>query len=226
MLPFSQLTAGLNAATTYGTRQCANTGRVPDHTHLLKKGAEMAVSKSTRRSPTSTRQQILRMFGSNHHSEQRAREWFEATAHLESGEPLLMRYPIYAHLHDLNLHAQRTVDALGEIGKALNSEFDSTTYCQAMVQYARSLATSDVFDRMLGVEETEAWIFGTIRGEEEAKLRDPDDIYIHVRRRETERIAQGMPPRIRFLTEKEIAPKPTKKAAKTAAKSAKAKAKN
>jgi hypothetical protein len=36
---------------------------------------------------------------------------------------------------------------------------------------------------------------------EEKKFRDPQDVYLEVRRQEAVRIEQGLPPRIQFLDE-------------------------
>lgn len=36
---------------------------------------------------------------------------------------------------------------------------------------------------------------------EEKKLRDPEDVYLEVRRKEAERASEGLPPRVQFLDE-------------------------
>ena len=159
----------------------------------------MATSKSTRRSPLSTRQPVLELFRKGNMSDERSREWLDATAHLEEDAPFTLRFPIYGHLHALNLHAQSMIDALGEIGRSMHC--DDMAYYLTLVQFTRSMVTGDVLDHMSGVEDTEEWIFDTLQCEEERKLHDPEDVYIHVRRREAERVALGMPPRIRFLDE-------------------------
>jgi hypothetical protein len=64
---------------------------------------------------------------------------------------------------------------------------------------------------MAGVEHTEAWLFQTQQRSEEEKLRDPDDVYITVRRREAERMKMGLPPRIRFLDQPRSVKKSTGK---------------
>jgi hypothetical protein len=43
-----------------------------------------------------------------------------------------------------------------------------------------------------------------LRVREEKVLRDPDDVYLSVRDREAERIAQGLPARIRFLDQDKV----------------------
>jgi hypothetical protein len=69
----------------------------------------------------------------------------------------------------------------------------------------------DIVESMAGVEHTEAWLFQSQQRSEEEKLRDPDDVYITVRQRETERIKMGLPPRIRFMDESHSVKKPTGK---------------
>jgi hypothetical protein len=168
--------------------------------HLPQKGVDMAVSKSTRRSPLSTRQPVLALFRKSKIEPHRRHEWLDATPHLEDEGPITIRFPVYRHLHALNLHAQSAINALEEIGKSLDRQEDMEYY-QANILYMRSLATGDVLDHMHGVEDTESWIFDILRREEERKLVAPDDVYIDVRRREAERLAQGMPPKIKFLEE-------------------------
>lgn len=158
----------------------------------------MAVSKSTRRRPLSTRQPVLELFRKGNMPEERSREWLDATAHLEEDTSSTLRFPIYGPLHALNLHAQSTVDTLRQIGNCMRREGDLAYYV-TLVQFTRSMVTADVLDHMSGIENTGEWIFDTLRREEERKLRDPEDVYIYVRRREAERIVLGMPPRIRFL---------------------------
>ena len=54
---------------------------------------------------------------------------------------------------------------------------------------------------MSQVEMTESWLFeGRLRAEER-KLFDSDDLYLRLRERESERIRQGLPPRVMFLDE-------------------------
>lgn len=161
----------------------------------------MAVSKSTRRSPSSTRHRVLELLRKSTIMEERKREWIEATAHHEAEPSPVLRFPVYGHLHALNCHAQSLVDILSEIGTILATNGERTLDYQYQVQLLRACVTGDVLDRMAGIEHTEAWIFESLRRDQEKKLRDPDDVYIDVRQREAERIRMGRPPRIRFLDE-------------------------
>ena len=52
---------------------------------------------------------------------------------------------------------------------------------------------------MNGVELTEAWLFEQLRRGEETKLRDPEDVYLEVKRLESERADKGLPPRLEFI---------------------------
>jgi hypothetical protein len=133
--------------------------------------------------------------------EKRKHEWLRATAHLEEETPTDLRFPVYGQLHALNLHAQSLVDVLGEIGKRLSPNGDRTLHYQYLVQFLRACVTSDLLDHMAGIEQTEEWIFENLGREQKKKQGDPDDVYIDVRERETERLRLGLSPKVRFLNE-------------------------
>ena len=107
----------------------------------------------------------------------------------------------YEHLYLLNVYTQKVVELLEELSRkfAINSE--SLPHYQAMLQYVRASASHGLIDFMAGVEQTEAWLHQSQQRLEEEKLRDPDDVYISVRQRETERLRQRLPPRIQSLDE-------------------------
>jgi hypothetical protein len=161
----------------------------------------MAVSKSTRRPYSNTRQQFQAIFRKSTISEERRRARDRATAHLDDGPPVL-RFPLYEHLYSLNLYAQKLVDVMAEIGAKLDLPPENALYHQHLIQHCRASVTSDVLDHMFDIEHTEEWLFESLRRVEEKKLRDPDDVYLSVREREAERMRAGDPPRIRFLDEK------------------------
>jgi hypothetical protein len=133
--------------------------------------------------------------------EERKHEWLQATAHLEEEAPAVLRFPVYGQIHALNLHAQSLVDVLGEIGKRLSPKGDRTLRYQYLVQFLRACVTSDLLDHMAGIEQTEEWIFERLEREQKKKQGDPDDVYIDVRERETERLRLGLLPKVRFLNE-------------------------
>jgi hypothetical protein len=158
----------------------------------------MAVSKSTRRYPSDTRRHIQTLFRKSHVSGERRRAWYSATAHLDGGV-VGLRFPIYEHLYQLNLYAQKLFDLVGEISERLNVPLDDARYHQYLIQQVRSAVTSDVLDQMGDIEHIEGWLFESLRRAEERTLSAPDDIYLMVREQEAERARNGNPPRIRFL---------------------------
>ena len=72
-------------------------------------------------------------------------------------------------------------------------------YHQSLIQLVRAGASQGIAAFMSDVEVTDEWLFERQRFREEAKFRDPDDIYISVREREKARENQGLPRRIQFL---------------------------
>jgi len=112
-----------------------------------------------------------------------------------------LRFPVYEHLYLLNVYAQRMVELLEELSRKFAINTESLPYYQAMLQFVRASASHGLIDFMAGVEETEAWLHQSQQRVEEEKLRDPDDVYISVRKREAERLRQRLPPRIQFLDE-------------------------
>jgi hypothetical protein len=114
----------------------------------------MAVSKSTRRPPSSTRQRVLGLLRKSTMMEERKREWIKATAHHDEEASAVLRFPVYGHLHALNLHAQSLVDILIEIGKILDAKGERTLHYQYLVQLLRACVTSDILDRMAGIESS------------------------------------------------------------------------
>ena len=170
----------------------------------------MAASKDTRRSAPDTNPFFLKLFRNSSVSKERERIWHDAVQHAGAGDPPL-RFPVYEDLYLLNVYAQKMVELLEDLSRkfAINSE--SLPYYQSMLQYLRASASHGLIDFMARVEETEAWLHQSQQRLEEAKLRDPDDVYIAVRLREAERRRQGLPSRIQFLDETPAVKAPTAK---------------
>lgn len=164
----------------------------------------MAVSKSIPSSPTATRQHIAELFKKSHVVAERRHAWKSATAHLDNGD-LTLRFPLYEHLHNFNLCAQRMIDLLRLIDAALNEPMEEAFYYECLIQKVRSAFTSAILDQMADVEHLEGWIFESLCRTEEIELTNPEDIYLKVRDLETERVNSGQEPRIRFLDDLESA---------------------
>jgi hypothetical protein len=174
----------------------------------------MAVSKHNRKDTPGTNPFFLELFRNSHASKERERAWHDAVRHAGTGSPP-MRFPAYEHLYLLNVYAQKMVELLEELGGNFSINPQSMLYRQSLIQYVRASASQDIVDFMCGVELTEEWLFESQRRKEENHLRDPEDVYISVRHRETERALQGLPPRIRFLDEPDVTTSPTAKKGKT-----------
>jgi hypothetical protein len=160
----------------------------------------MAVSKSTRPSTSDTNQILREILQSNQVCSDREQSWSRALVHTETGDPPL-RFPVYEHLYQINVHAQQLVNALRAVDKTFSINQTWSLYQQSLVQYVRAAATRNIMDAMAEVEHTEAFLFQALQYREEKKFYDPDDVYFEVRDREAERVQQGLPPRIQFLDE-------------------------
>ena len=159
----------------------------------------MAVSKNTRRSSTNTNHLLQRFFRNLKVPDNgREQAWREAVQHAEAGT---LRFPVYESLYFLNLYSQKLVDLIKEMTSRFGILPEQSLYHQAVIQQVRAAVTGDALGHMHGIEITEEWLFGCLRREKEKQLRDPDDIYLEVRKREEKRIQEGHPPRIRFLDE-------------------------
>ena len=158
----------------------------------------MAVSKHTRKGASGTNPVFRELFLNSQISTEREQEWQNAVRHAGTGTPPL-RFPVYENLYQFNLCAEKMVELLEELSSKFAIEPKALLYHQSLIQYARSVISLDIVESMAGVEHTEAWLFQTQQRSEEEKLRDPDDVYITVRRREAERIKLGLPPLIRFI---------------------------
>jgi hypothetical protein len=158
----------------------------------------MAVSKNIRPSGCETNPFFLELFRDHSESDERERQWHTAMAHAgEGSQPA--RFPVYECLYLINVHSQKLVDLLDQACNHFGVEPEHLVYYQSLIQHARAGASQDIIEFMHDVETTEEWLFDRLRTNEERKLRDPDDAYLEVRRREAERVGKGLPPRIKFL---------------------------
>ena len=173
----------------------------------------MAVSKHSRPSGCETNPFFLELFRDRDESDERERTWHSAIAHAGEGESPL-RFPIYEALYLINVHAQKLVDLLEDVGNRFGIDSESRAYHQSMIQMVRAVTSHSITEYMSDVEITEEWLFERLWMKEEKKLRDPEDAYLEVQRQEAERIEQGLPPRVKFLHESLSAsfPKPGERA--------------
>ena len=175
----------------------------------------MAVSKHTRPPGSDTNLFIRELFRNSQVSDKRQQEWQHALRHAGTGTPPV-RFPVYEHLYQINLCAQKMVELLQELGTKFAINPEAGLYHQSLIQFVRASISLDIVESMAGVEHTEAWLFQSQQRSEEQKLRDPDDVYITARQREAERIKMGLPPRIRFMDAPHSVKKSTGKKARTA----------
>lgn len=158
----------------------------------------MAASKHTRASGCETNPFFLELFRKRSEDDDRERQWHRAIAHAgEGSEPL--RFPVYECLYLINVHSQKLVDLLDEACNKFGVVHEQSAHFQSLIQYVRAGASQEIVELMNDVEVTEEWLFERLRVNEEHELHDPDDAYLEVRRREAERVAEGLPPRIQFL---------------------------
>jgi hypothetical protein len=174
----------------------------------------MAVSKDTRSSPDEANPLFLELFRASKVSADREQAWRDAVRFAATGVPPL-RFPVYEHLYQLNICAQRMVELLEELSSKFSITSEHMVHLQALVQYVRASASQDVVDFMSEIELTEGWLFEGQRRKEEARLRDPDDVDVSVRQSELERARQGVSARTGTLDELPVTKKPTAKKSKS-----------
>jgi C4-dicarboxylate-specific signal transduction histidine kinase len=174
----------------------------------------MAVSKDTRSSPDEANPLFLELFRASKVSADREQAWRDAVRFAATGVPTL-RFPVYEHLYQLNVCAQRMVELLEELGSKFSINPEHMLHFEALIQYVRASASQDVVDFMSGIELTEGWLFEGQRRKEEARLRDPDDVDVSVRQSELSRTRQNVSARTRSQDELPDTKKSTAKKAKT-----------
>ena len=167
----------------------------------------MAVSKNTRQPVTDTNAALLSILRNSKTLRDVEPSWTKSLVHSETGEPAL-RFPVYGCLYQINVHSQALIDSLKAVSSKFGLDQYETTYHQALIQYVRSSATGNILGAMGEIEHTEAWLFQTQLRTEEKRLSDPDDAYFAVKEREADRMRQGLPPRIQFLDEPRVPPRP------------------
>lgn len=158
----------------------------------------MAVSKHNRASGPKTNPFFLQLFRDHSESDDRERLWHTAMTHTGEGVPPL-RFPVYECLYLINVHSQKLVDLLDDVCNRFGVEHESLVYYQSLIQCVRAGASQDIVAFMNDVELTEEWLFEQLRVNEERNFRDPEDAYLEVRRREAERVQEGLPPRVQFI---------------------------
>jgi hypothetical protein len=174
----------------------------------------MAVSKHSRKAVPGTNPFSLKLFRNSSVSPERERAWHDTVRHAGTGNPPL-RFPVYEHLYLLNVHAQKMVELLAELSRRFAIGREPMLYHQSLIQFVRASVSQGIVESMNGVEQTDAWLHQSQQRLEENKLRDPDDVYISVRRREAERLRQRLPPRVQFLDEPPAAKTPAVNKVKT-----------
>jgi hypothetical protein len=135
----------------------------------------MAVPKNTRTStPTTspTLQQLIQQVFRKHNHPEVERDWQRAVRPGQTSQAT-MRFPLYEHLYLLNLHAQKLIDLLQEVGSKFGVENDEWPLLQILVQETRASASHCIVARMSDIEMTEGWLFEQLRRLEQTRLREP-----------------------------------------------------
>src|SRR6266446_3739985 len=110
-----------------------------------------------------------------------------------------MRFPVYESLSSLNRNLQDILVILEEIKKAPGMPRQSFEAYEVEIQYLRSHATLDVLEVMNNAEIHEMAKLGKQKRAYEDSIRDLDDVYFEVQRREEQRRKQGLPSLIGVL---------------------------
>ncbi len=110
-----------------------------------------------------------------------------------------MRFPVYESLYFLNRNVQDILVILEEIKKSPGMPRKSFEAYQVEIQYLRSQATQDVLEVMNDTEIDEMAQLGKKKKAYDDRIRDLDDVYFEVQRREEQRRKQGLPSLIGVL---------------------------
>jgi len=105
-----------------------------------------------------------------------------------------MRFPVYESLYFLNRNVEDILVILEEIKKSPGMPKNSFEAYQVEIQYLRSHATQDVLEVMNDTEIHEMAKLGKQKKAYDDSIRDLDDVYFEVQRREEQRRKQGLPP--------------------------------
>jgi hypothetical protein len=106
---------------------------------------------------------------------------------------VVMRFPIYEYLYQLNRNLQETVEILERIRKLPRIDRKKFQAYQVEIEFLRAEASQDIAEMMDAIEGKEAHQFWLKKKAYEKSIGDPDDIYFEVRQREIERRKRGLP---------------------------------
>lgn len=110
-----------------------------------------------------------------------------------------VKFRVYESLYFLNRNLHEIVGLLEQIKKSPGIPRQKFEAYQVEIQYLRSEATQDVLEVMNDVEIDEAAKLGRRKKAYDDSIRDLDDVYFEVERREEERRKKGLPPMIGVL---------------------------
>jgi len=110
-----------------------------------------------------------------------------------------MKFPVYESLYFLNRNVQDLLVILEEIKNSPGMPKKSFEAYQVEIQYLRSHATQDVLEVMNDTEIHEMAKLGKEKKAYDDSIRDLDDVYFEVQRREEQRRKQGLPSLIGVL---------------------------
>src|ERR1700728_1032936 len=103
----------------------------------------MAISKHTRPPGSDTNLFIRKLFRNSQVSDKRQQEWQDAVRHAGTGTPPL-RFPVYEHLYQFNLCAQKMVELLEELSNKFAIDREALLYNQSLIQFVRASISLDI----------------------------------------------------------------------------------
>jgi hypothetical protein len=112
---------------------------------------------------------------------------------------------IYESLFQLNDGIDRVIALLRGVAKFPFADKESIECAVVEVEQVRCGMNADFTEHLADSERSDEGRFWKQRREFEKKWRDPDDVYIDVRRREVERKKRGLPPRVGVLPHSAVA---------------------
>jgi len=110
-----------------------------------------------------------------------------------------MRFPVYESLYFLNRNVQDILVILEEMKRFPGMPQKSFEAYQVEIQHPRSHATQNVLEVMNDTEIHEIAKLGKQKKAYDDSMRDLDDVYFEVQRREEQRRKQGLPSLIGVL---------------------------
>ena len=112
---------------------------------------------------------------------------------------------IYESLFLLNEGIDHLLALLRDMEKLPFAEKESLQCAVVEIEEVRCDVNADFTEKLADSERFDEGHFWKQRRHFEKKWRDPDDVYIEVQRREEERKAQGLPPRLGVLPHSVVA---------------------